>query len=235
MYVGHIAFGLFLKSLFPQTPTFPIIFGVGWLDILDGIFVIFGWNTITPNLSSGPYIFFDLTFIDWDHSLFMAIILSLFWALLFSIKNKNKNKNNKLIGIIAGISSFSHWLMDWPMHNLDMSLFPFSNYHFGYNLWGKLGIYSWFLEIFLIFILSSISFYFNSKRGVSWKNVYFFLIFLILNLSPWTSPMQFIATLSRPLSELLGGFLITIGFIIPCYFVYRLVDSAEQKAKKRFS
>lgn len=229
MYVGHLAIALALKALLPHIPSFVIIVGTAWLDILDGIFILFGWNSITPNLSAGPYLFFNLTFIDWDHSLLMASLLSLLWALICF---KLYNNNNQQIAIIAAISSMSHWVSDWPMHNEDLALYPFSNYHFGYNLWGKLGLFSWYLEILFVILLSSFSYFLNSKRGVSWKYVYYFLVFLTFNLSPWTSPMQFVATLSRPLSDIIGGILITLGFVLPSYVLCRLVDSAEQKAKK---
>ena len=83
MYVGHFAIGVAIKSVSPKTPTLPIMLGVGFTDIIDGLLIIAGADRVTPNLNSGPYLFFDLTFIDWDHSLLMATVLSLLWASLF--------------------------------------------------------------------------------------------------------------------------------------------------------
>lgn len=83
MYVGHFAIGLAIKARYPKIPAIPIMMGVGFLDLLDGIFIILGFNTVTPNLNSGPYLFFDLTFIDWDHSLLAAVFWSAIWGLLF--------------------------------------------------------------------------------------------------------------------------------------------------------
>jgi hypothetical protein len=83
MYVGHVAIGLAIKARYPKIPAIPIMMGVGFLDVLDGIFIILGFNTITANLNSGPYLFFDLTFIDWDHSLLAAVFWSAIWGLLF--------------------------------------------------------------------------------------------------------------------------------------------------------
>src|SRR6516162_1054316 len=82
MYVGHFAIGISIKSVSPRTPTLSIMLGVGFMDIVDGLLIIAGIDRVTPNLSSGPYLFFDLTFIDWDHSFLMAIVLSLVWAAL---------------------------------------------------------------------------------------------------------------------------------------------------------
>ncbi len=54
MYVGHFAIGLALKARYPKIPAIPIMMGVGFLDLLDGIFIMLGLNTVTPNLNSGP-------------------------------------------------------------------------------------------------------------------------------------------------------------------------------------
>jgi hypothetical protein len=53
MYAGHLAAGLLIKSDTPKLKAWPILLGVGWMDILDGIFIILGANTVTPNLMPG--------------------------------------------------------------------------------------------------------------------------------------------------------------------------------------
>ena len=68
MYVGHFAIGMAMKSVSPKTPTLLIMLGVGFMDIINGLFVMAGVDRVAPNLNSGPYLYFDLTFIDWDHS-----------------------------------------------------------------------------------------------------------------------------------------------------------------------
>lgn len=69
--------------------------GVGLLDIINGLFIIAGIDTVTPNLLALPYLYFDLTFIDWDHSFLMALLWSTIWGLLFI-----KNKTVALIGAL---------------------------------------------------------------------------------------------------------------------------------------
>ena len=78
----------------------PIMLGVGFMDILDGLLIVAGVDRVTPNLNSGPYLFFDLTFVDWDHSLLMAIVLSLIWAAVFW--------GDKRTTLIASVAVFSH-------------------------------------------------------------------------------------------------------------------------------
>ncbi|NWF32752.1 hypothetical protein HH110_06815 [Stenotrophomonas sp. SAM-B] len=222
MYVGHFAIGLALKARFPRIPTLPLLMGVGFLDILDGLFIIFGWNQVTPNLSAGPYLFFDLTFIDWDHSLAAALLWSAVWAALFF--------RNRTVAVMAFAASFSHFLADWPMHNADLAIYPFSTTHLGLGLWGKLGTMSWVIEGLFVAALTAYAWRVCAKRGVHllWPTVAMAIAFL--NLSPWLSPMKHVATLNEPAAHLLHGVLVTAGFLLPGALLTWLVNRAEKRA-----
>ncbi|MEQ8044338.1 hypothetical protein ABQW67_15725 [Xanthomonas hortorum] len=159
MYVGHFAIGLALKASFPGIPTLPLLLGVGFLDILDGIFIMLGWDIVTPNFAAGPYLFFDLTFIDWDHSLLAAVVWSVVWACLFW--------KDRRIAVLAFVASFSHFLADWPMHNNDLALLPHSQTHFGLGLWGRLGTASWVIEGVFVVVLAAYAWNSARKRGVN--------------------------------------------------------------------
>jgi hypothetical protein len=222
MYVGHFAIGVAIKSVSPKTPTLPIMVGVGLMDIFDGLFIIAGADRVTPNLNSGPYLFFDLTFIDWDHSLLMAIALSLFWAGLFW--------RDKRTAGIAAFAVFSHFLADWPLHNHDLALYPYSEEHVGYGLWGKLGTASWLLEGVFALVLIAFAEWRNRARGVSYKWGAVVLVLLFFQMSPWLSPMLLVAELSEPAAHLWHGALVTIGFLIPGLFLTWLIDGAERSA-----
>ena len=181
MYVGHFAIGLVLKAKFPKTPTLPLLLGVGFLDVLDGIFIVAGFNTVTANLKAGPYLFFDLTFIDWDHSLLAAIIWSVVWALFF-LKDKR-------VAALAFVAAFSHFVADWPMHNADLALYPYSAQHFGLGAWGKLGTVSWVLEGVFAAVLTGYAYWSARRRGSDWAWVCVVMGLLFLNLSPWLCPL----------------------------------------------
>lgn len=157
MYVGHFAIGLALKARFPKIPTLPLLMGVGFLDILDGLFIILGWNHVTPNLLAGPYLFFDLTFIDWDHSLAAALLWSCVWGAFFL--------NDKRVAAFAFLACFSHFLADWPMHNADLALYPFSATHLGMGMWGKLGTMSWIIEGLFVAVLAGYAYLSSRRRG----------------------------------------------------------------------
>lgn len=220
MYVGHFAIGLALKARFPKTPTLPLLMGVGFLDLLDGIFIVLGFNTVTPNLAAGPYLFFDLTFIDWDHSLVAALLWSAVWGLLF-IKDKR-------VALMAFIAAFSHFVADWPMHNNDLALYPFSAEHFGLGAWGKLGTLSWVLEGLFAATLTAYAYRASAKRGAHWGWVCVAMGVLFLNLSPWLSPMKHVATLSEPAAHMVHGALVTLGFLLPGLMLTWLINRAQR-------
>lgn len=220
MYVGHFAIGLAIKARYPKVPALPIMMGVGFLDLLDGIFILLGFNTVTPNLASGPYLFFDLTFIDWDHSLLAALFWSMIWGQLF-IKHR-------AVAAVAALAAFSHFIADWPMHNSDLALYPYSIEHYGYGLWGKLGTLAWVLEGVFSAVLAVYAWRISARRGVSLVWPCAVLVVLFLQLSPVASPMKFVATLQEPLTHILHGALVSLGFLIPGLLLTWLLDRAER-------
>lgn len=220
MYVGHFAIGLAVKARYPKVPALPIMMGVGFLDLLDGIFILLGFNTVTPNLASGPYLFFDLTFIDWDHSLLAALFWSVIWGLLF-IKHR-------AVAAVAALAAFSHFIADWPMHHSDLALYPHSIEHYGYGLWGKLGTLAWVIEGVFSAVLAVYAWRISARRGVSLVWPCAVLVVLFLQLSPVASPMKFVATLQEPLTHILHGALVSLGFLIPGLLLTWLLDRAER-------
>ncbi|MBF5004722.1 hypothetical protein ISG32_10680 [Diaphorobacter sp. NR2-3-3-1] len=227
MYVGHFAIGLALKAKFPKIPSLPLLMGVGFLDVLDGLFIVAGFNTVTPNLRAGPYLFFDLTFIDWDHSLLAALFWSAVWGALF-IKDKR-------VAALAFVAAFSHFVADRPMHNNDLALFPYAQQHFGLGAWGKLGTLSWVLEGLFAAALMAYAYRTTLRRGVNWGWTLAVMLVLFFNLSPWLSPMKHIATLGEPTIHLLHGVMVTAGFVLPGLLLTWIVNRAESRARLQHS
>lgn len=223
MFVGHYAIGLALKAKYPATPTLPLLLGVGFLDILDGIFIILGWDRVTPNLNAGPYLFFDLTFIDWDHSLAAALFWSALWGLVFI--------GDRRVALLACVASFSHFLADWPLHNNDLALYPYADHHLGLGLWGSLGTLSWVLEGLFAAVLLAYSVRQAARRGAHWGWPCAVLVLLFINLSPWLSPMKQVATLGEPAAHLWHGTLVTVGFLLPGLLLTWLINRADSRAR----
>ena len=220
MYVGHFAIGMAVKAVCPRVKSLPILLGVGFLDIVDGVLIMLSVDRVTPNLNAGPYLFYDLTFIDWDHSLLMALVLSLLWAAFFMRDRK--------VAMVAGLACFSHFIADYPMHNADLALYPYAAEHLGYGLWGKLLTWSWVLEGLFSAALLAWAWKRFKARGVSIGWPMAVLVVLFFNLSPWLSPMKQAAQLPEPATYLVHGFLVTLGFVLPGLILAWLVDRAER-------
>lgn len=222
MYVGHFAIGLAAKAASPRTPTLPILLGVGFLDVVDGVLVMLGVDHVTPDPAAGPYLFFDLDFIDWDHSLLMAVVLSLAWGALFLKRPR--------VALVAAAACFSHFLADLPLHNGDLALYPHSATHFGWGLWGQLGVLAWVLEGVFSAALAAWAWRASARRGVDLRWPVLGLLAMFLMVSPWLSPMKFLTPLPRPLADILLGGLVASGFLVPGMLMAWLVDRAERAA-----
>jgi hypothetical protein len=141
MYAGHFAAALAIKAKEPRAPTWALLLGVGFLDVLFGIFVMLGIEKvrITPGVAPG----FSLDRIDWSHSLAMSLI----WAALFSIPFRGRGR---AVALAAALAVFSHFLLDLPMHPPDLALWPNSTVHLGLGLWKRLPTGWWWVELGVI-------------------------------------------------------------------------------------
>jgi hypothetical protein len=184
MYAGHFAAALALKRAQPRAPTWALLLGVGFLDVLFGIFVLLGVEraTLTPGQSPG----FSLDFIDWSHS-FAA---SLFWGALFGLAFLRRGR---AIALAAGIAVFSHFVLDLFMHPPDLALWPHAQTHLGLGLWVRWPRGWWWFE--LAFIVACLGAYFaGSRRDRSYggRALWAGAVVLLLHVmnSPWVSPAK---------------------------------------------
>lgn len=219
MYFGHFAAAAAIKAKRPEVPMFPIVMGAGFLDLIDGFLIFSGINKVTPNTAALPYLYFDMNFIDWDHSLLAAVFWSLVWGAFF-LKDRR-------VALVAAVSAFSHFILDWPMHNNDLALFPFSGIHLGLGIWESLGIWSWLLEIVFSAILLVYAWTLSKKNNINLLLPVLFICLLSVQLSPWLSPMKFAAMQAEPSASRLHGILVFAGFIIPSFILIWLYRKAE--------
>ena len=144
MYAGHFAAALAIKAKEPRAPTWALLVGVGFLDLLFGIFVMLGLERVrmTPRVAPG----FSLDFIDWSHSLVMSLV----WAALFAIPFR---KLGRPAALAVAFAVFSHFLLDLPMHPPDLALWPHSPIRLGLGLWHRLPTGWWWVELAVIALL----------------------------------------------------------------------------------
>lgn len=181
MYAGHFASALVLKTARPEAPTWGLLVGVGLLDLLFGPFVLLGIERVllTPGISPG----FSLVFIDWSHSLAMALVWSLAYAAAFATRGR-------AVALVMGLAVFSHFVLDWPMHPQDLALWPHAETHLGLGIWERLPSGWWFLE--LAFIAAAWAWYAHRAKvtaAFGGRAVGVGIVLLVLHIanSPWLS------------------------------------------------
>jgi hypothetical protein len=181
VYAGHFAAGLALKARVPRAPTWGILIGVGFLDLLFGPFVLLGLEqvSVTPGVSPG----FSLDYIDWSHSL----VMSLLWSALFGALFLRWGRG---VATVMAAAAFSHFLLDVPMHPSDMALWPNSEAHLGFGLWQALPVGWWFVELGVVAALGA--YYLHRARDsdeFGRRPVLALFVVLVLHVSnsPWLS------------------------------------------------
>ena len=147
MYAGHFAAGLAMKAAEPRAPTWLLLLGVGFVDVLFGIFVLLGIERVTMTPGQPPG--FTLDFIDWSHSL----AASIFWSVLFGLAFARRGRP---VALWAGLAVFSHFVLDFFMHPQDLALWPHSTAHVGLGLWRLWPRGWWWFELAFIAVFGAI-------------------------------------------------------------------------------
>ena len=141
MFAGHVATGLAIRARVPKAPALAIFLGAVLLDLIFSVLVWSGIERVTPTPGLAPGARND--FIDWSHSLGMALV----WSVLFAVPFV---KRGRAVAMAAGSAVFSHFLLDLPMHPHDLALYPYATAHLGFGLWQSLPIGWWFVESALV-------------------------------------------------------------------------------------
>lgn len=137
MYAGHIAAGLAIKAAEPRAPTWALVLGAGWLDIVHGVLVLAGVEHVKPDATK--FLAWELVDMPWSHSLAATVVWSILAALVFS-------RRGRAVGLAVGLAVFSHFALDFPMHEHDLALAPGSNVMLGLSLWSWSAIGAWAIE-----------------------------------------------------------------------------------------
>jgi hypothetical protein len=157
MFVGHYAFGFFLKKKFNEIPLWQLFISVQFVDILAFFFVLLGVERISYNETANPFLRTVIEYVPFTHSLFGNGVLAL---IVFIIISKIKNKR---WGLVLSIGILSHWFLDVFVHIPDMPLF-FNSYKTGLGLWQ----FPWIAFLFELTLLVLTGYYLlknsNNKR-----------------------------------------------------------------------
>ncbi len=198
--------GIALSEKYNDVPAFPIMMGIGLMDVAEGVFLNMGLAEVAANCLAGPYLFFDLIFTDWDHSLLAAIFWSVLWGLVFFRQKK--------VALLAGLSVFSHYLVDLPFHT-EMALYPYSAVHMGLGLWEKMEMGSWLLEGIFVVVLIAYAWKEAAKRKVQLWLTTALAVILFVGVSPWFAITKQFCSLPIEQGQPLLGLTFIVSFILP--------------------
>ncbi|HVO33963.1 MAG TPA: hypothetical protein VMT21_00280 [Gemmatimonadales bacterium] len=130
MFIGHYAVGFASKKLVPGTSLAWFVAGATLLDLLFPLFVILGWEHARFVSAATPYLRISLDDYPWSHSLLMAVVWSVAFALLCWAVTRARDA-----ALVAGAAVFSHWVLDLVTHSPDIPLLPGGTARVGLGLW----------------------------------------------------------------------------------------------------
>jgi len=180
MFIGHFALGFAGKKI-NKVPSLGTMFiAVQWLDLLWPVLLLIGVEKV--NIEPGYTVMTPLNFVSypWSHSLFMALVWGILFAIIYYFRTKNKKASLLLMFLV-----FSHWILDWITHRPDLQLTPFSEIRVGLGLWN----YKWATLIIEFLLFSgAVYLYFRTTRAKNktgslalWGLVLFLILIYFMN------------------------------------------------------
>jgi membrane-bound metal-dependent hydrolase YbcI (DUF457 family) len=175
MFIGHFALGFASKGIDKRPSLGTMFIAVQWLDLLWPVLILTGVEKvkIEPGITELTPMNFE--YYPWSHSLLMAAVWGILFALIYSLITKNTKSAILLFFLVL-----SHWLLDYLTHRPDLPLTPFSEIKVGLGLWN----YKWPAIIIetIIFILG-IFIYLKSTQAKNKTGIWAFwslVIFLLV-------------------------------------------------------
>src|SRR6516162_2434035 len=133
MIAGHFGFAALVKSRERQAPLWALMLATVWLDVVFVPLFLAGAETLEalPGTKGGYGA--NVIHADYTHSLVGATLISAIFGVAAAMRWGRRS------GIVLGLVSFSHWLLDLVVHRGDMPILP-GNLgalpKLGFGLWG---------------------------------------------------------------------------------------------------
>jgi hypothetical protein len=130
MFIGHYAVGLASKKLAPRASLGVLVAAPILLDLLWPIFLLLGWEHVSVELNSNPFLRLHFDAYPISHGL-LAVVgwATLFAAIYFGFTRYGAGALVIWIGVI------SHWFMDYIVHRPDLPLYAGGSRLVGLGLW----------------------------------------------------------------------------------------------------
>jgi membrane-bound metal-dependent hydrolase YbcI (DUF457 family) len=118
MIAGHFGFAALAKAHEKAAPLWALMLATVWLDIIFVPLLLAGAGTMEPVRGSHGGYGANIIHADYTHSLVGACMLSAILGVVALYRWGHR------AGIVVGAVSFSHWLLDLPVHRGDMPILP---------------------------------------------------------------------------------------------------------------
>jgi len=158
---GHFGFAAGVKASQRQVPLWSLMLATAWLDVVFVPLYASGVETIESAPDAAPGYGAAIIHADYTHSLLGAIVLSAIFGAVFAWFWGQRT------GIVLGLVSFSHWVLDLIVHRPDLPLLPpaiADSPRLGFGLW-RLPTASMVIELAIVLFGSFL--YWRAARETS--------------------------------------------------------------------
>src|SRR2546429_6459934 len=130
MFIGHYAVGLASKAFAPRTSLGALIAAPILLDLLWPIFLLLGWEHVSVETNSNPFLRLAFDSYPLSHGL-VAVFgwATLLAALYYGFTRYSLGASVMWIGVV------SHWVLDYVVHRPDLPLSAGGMRMVGMGLW----------------------------------------------------------------------------------------------------
>ena len=118
MITGHFGLAAGVKSRAIEVPLWALMFATVWLDIVFVPLFLAGVETLSTAPGAHAGYGGAIIHADYTHSLVGALLLSALLGWVAGIRW------GRFSGIVIGLVSFSHWVLDLVVHRPDLPILP---------------------------------------------------------------------------------------------------------------
>lgn len=132
MFIGHYAVALAAKKPAPTVSLGLLFLASQFLDLIWPFFLLLGIESVKIIPADTPFLRLDLH----DYPISHSLVTVLGWSVLFG-GTYYMLKRNIRSAVVLGLAVFSHWVLDFITHRLDIPLYPGSSMYVGLGLWSS--------------------------------------------------------------------------------------------------
>ena len=172
MLAGHYSASFAIKSFTREVPLWVLFIAVQLMDVFWTSLLLLGVEKarVEPDLPSVPL---DLYYMPYSHSLVSVLVICT--AVFFLYRALAPPRGLVRPAMLVALAVLSHWLLDIPVHRLDLPLYDNMD-KIGLGLWNY-PLWALLLEIGLLF--AGVLMYLRSTRTIDGSGKYAMLIFAL--------------------------------------------------------